>query len=116
MKSPSSNVGIIESDGIRNGSNKKDRITRTIRITGKNDFAYSALVDMGNASACERPSSAASAIRLRFSTQASIAQTTPVTAVAITKTKLKSKELERNRRCTVSTPRINSTHRDARIH
>ncbi len=41
MKSPSSSVGIIESDGMRNGSNRNERITSTIRMTGKNERAYS---------------------------------------------------------------------------
>ena len=41
MKSPSSSVGIIESDGMRNGSNRNERISSTIRITGKNERAYS---------------------------------------------------------------------------
>src|SRR5574343_363837 len=35
MKSPTSKVGIIEPEGILNGSNRKERSTKTIRITGK---------------------------------------------------------------------------------
>ena len=41
MKSPTSNVGIIELDGIRNGSYKNERTTKTINKTGKNERAYS---------------------------------------------------------------------------
>src|ERR1700682_318484 len=41
MKSPSNRVGIIESEGMRNGSNKNDRITNTNTMTGKNERAYS---------------------------------------------------------------------------
>jgi hypothetical protein len=39
MKSPVTSVGIIDSDGIRNGSNKNERITSTIKRIGKNDLA-----------------------------------------------------------------------------
>ena len=35
MRSPTSSVGIIEPDGIRNGSNRNERNTNTTRITGK---------------------------------------------------------------------------------
>ena len=43
MKSPSSSVGIIESEGIRNGSKRKERMRSTIRIIGKNERAYSTI-------------------------------------------------------------------------
>ena len=35
MKSPTCKVGIIEPEGILNGSKRKERSTKTIRITGK---------------------------------------------------------------------------------
>ncbi len=35
MKSPSSSVGIMESEGMRNGSNRKERISSTSSATGK---------------------------------------------------------------------------------
>ena len=41
MKSPINSVGIIEPDGILNGSIINDRIIKTARNTGKKDFAYS---------------------------------------------------------------------------
>src|ERR1043165_3767534 len=44
MKSPSSSVGIIESEGMRNGSNRNERISSTMRITGKNERAYSTTI------------------------------------------------------------------------
>ncbi len=44
MKSPSSSVGIIESEGMRNGSNRNERISSTIRMTGKNERAYSTTI------------------------------------------------------------------------
>jgi hypothetical protein len=37
MKSPVSNVGIIEEEGIRNGSNTKVLTTNTKNITGKKE-------------------------------------------------------------------------------
>ena len=39
MKSPWTRVGIIESEGIRNGSYRNERSTSTSRMTGKNDRA-----------------------------------------------------------------------------
>src|SRR5690606_12598452 len=41
MKSPTSRVGIIEPDGILNGSTTKERRPNTIRITGKKLAPYS---------------------------------------------------------------------------
>jgi hypothetical protein len=41
IKSPCNRVGIIEPDGIRNGSKMNDRMTRTNSNTGKNDREYS---------------------------------------------------------------------------
>jgi hypothetical protein len=116
MKSPSSSVGIIESEGIRNGSNKKDRITSTMRITGKKDLAYSALngwVSTGSSSPL--PSEAASARRRGRSHNESTSQMNPVSAVASTSTRLKSSALRFASVRTVSTPRISSTQRSARM-
>ena len=47
MKSPCSKVGIIEPEGIRNGSKTKDRITSTMSNTGKNEREYSTSVRRG---------------------------------------------------------------------
>src|SRR5512135_1983082 len=41
MKSPTCKVGIIEPDGILNGSTRNERNRNTIRITGKKLLAYS---------------------------------------------------------------------------
>src|SRR5882672_20154 len=41
MKSPISSVGIIEPEGILNGSTRKERSKNTIRITGKKLIEYS---------------------------------------------------------------------------
>jgi len=41
MKSPTSSVGIIEPDGIWNGSMRNERSTSTIARTGKKDLPYS---------------------------------------------------------------------------
>src|SRR5450830_1450132 len=41
MKSPASKVGIMEPDGILNGSTINERITKTTRITGKKLLEYS---------------------------------------------------------------------------
>jgi hypothetical protein len=41
MKSPTSNVGIIEPEGILNGSTRNERRKKTIRITGKKLAPYS---------------------------------------------------------------------------
>jgi hypothetical protein len=43
IKSPTSNVGTIELEGIRKGSNKNDRTTNTKNSTGKNERAYSTI-------------------------------------------------------------------------
>ena len=44
MKSPSNSVGIMESEGMRNGSNRNERITSTSTMTGKNERAYSTAI------------------------------------------------------------------------
>ena len=87
MKSPSSSVGIIESDGMRNGSNRNERITSTIRMIGKNERAYSTSTgSAGSAPARLRaPGGAAGRPGRRA------AQTRPVTRVATTSTNEKSK-------------------------
>ena len=41
MKSPINRVGIIDPDGILNGSIINERIIKTARNTGKKDLAYS---------------------------------------------------------------------------
>src|SRR5687767_4381514 len=41
MKSPTSSVGTIELEGILNGSTRKERSRKTIRITGKKLIEYS---------------------------------------------------------------------------
>jgi hypothetical protein len=41
IRSPTSSVGIIEPDGILNGSNRKERSTNTIRITGNSPAVQS---------------------------------------------------------------------------
>src|SRR4249920_2613152 len=79
MKSPSSSVGIIESEGMRKGSNRNDRMSNTSRITGKNERAYSTTTG-----------SAAPAGRFDFSTHASRAQIAPVRNVAMTRISAKS--------------------------
>src|SRR5262249_45602200 len=68
MKSPTSRVGIIDPDGIRNGSTTNDRSTKTIRMTGKKLFGYS--IHHGSL----RPSS-----RRALKNSQSAAVTTPVT-------------------------------------
>ena len=44
IKSPCSSVGIIEPEGMRNGSNTNERITSTNSKTGKNEREYSTRV------------------------------------------------------------------------
>ena len=46
MKSPISNVGIIDADGILNGSKINERKTNTIKNIGKNDTACSTKTDL----------------------------------------------------------------------
>src|SRR5487761_2130881 len=41
MKSPTASVGLIDDDGILNGSATNERSRNTTSRTGKNDFAYS---------------------------------------------------------------------------
>src|SRR5918993_1639458 len=90
MKSPSSSVGIIESEGIRNGSNRNERITSTIRMIGKNERAYSTTT--GSRSVATSPLAATTRCGLR--THASAAQIRPVTSVATTRMNEKSKTKE----------------------
>ena len=73
MKSPSSSVGIIESEGMRKGSNRNERISSTSRMTGKNERAYS--TDDRLRRACGRRAAACS-------THASSAQIAPVRNVS----------------------------------
>src|SRR5690606_12623386 len=47
MKSPTSSVGIIEPEGILNGSTTKERRPNTIRITGKKLAPYSTHQGLG---------------------------------------------------------------------
>src|SRR5262245_35200070 len=82
MKSPARSVGIIESEGMRKGSNRNERISSTSRMTGKNERAYSATIGSG---AC--------AARFGLSTHASIAQIAPVTKVRMTSSRAKSKTI-----------------------
>ncbi len=82
MKSPSSSVGIIESEGMRNGSNRNERITSTSRMIGKNERAYSTTTGSRAAAAGSPP---AARTRAGRNTYASTAQTTPVTIVASTR-------------------------------
>ena len=93
MKSPVSNVGIMEFDGIRNGSTMNDLRTSTIRNTGKNDFEYSTIRDGGALDTGAPPSSdarTAAARRRRVSTAASKAQMSPVANTSRTMTVGKS--------------------------
>ncbi len=100
MKSPGSSVGIIEPEGIRNGSTKNERKSSTARITGKNERAYSTRTgSLPSSSAASRASSVGAASRaararaLRAGAKAhrSMSQITPVTNVARTRRKAKSK-------------------------
>src|SRR6185436_1393791 len=69
MKSPISSVGIIDPDGILNGSTRKERSRNTIRITGKK------LIEYSTHQGC------LSSFRLFFlSTNLSSSQTSPVTS------------------------------------
>src|SRR5690606_10558637 len=88
IKSPSSKVGIMEPEGMRNGSSRNERISRTRSRIGKNDFAYSTTIgsrtDEPRASAASRPF---------FNTRLSKSQTSPVTNVATTRISAKSTSL-----------------------
>src|SRR3954470_10986107 len=90
MKSPSSKVGIIESEGIRNGSNRKERITSTIRITGKKDRAYSTTIG-SRTGAGVAPDAVATCTRCGLHSHASSPQITPVMRVATVRMNEKSK-------------------------
>src|SRR3954471_4618616 len=72
MKSPTKSVGTIDEDGILNGSTRKERRKKTIRITGKKLTEYST----------HHGCFAASPRRLR-SHSISTAQTSPVTTSRI---------------------------------
>ena len=86
MKSPSNSVGIIDPEGIRKGSNKKERMTKTNSRIGKNDFAYSTIT--GSRTGLPL---AASTTRDRLKTNASKAQINPVPNVRTTSISAKSK-------------------------
>src|SRR6185369_12284768 len=88
MKSPLKSVGIIDSEGIRKGSNKNERITSTSRRIGKNDFAYSTMT--GSAGGGDSIAAAAASIRARLSSSTSRSQTTPAVAVSSTSISAKS--------------------------
>jgi hypothetical protein len=78
IKSPTNKVGIIDPDGIRNGSIKNERKINTINITGKNERAYSTMIG--------------SCVCLRAAKNiVSINQINPVIALAKTKIVGKSK-------------------------
>src|SRR6478609_11863030 len=85
MKSPLKSVGIIDSEGIRKGSNKNERIRSTSSRIGKNDFAYSTTIG-----SCTGSPDAAAAIRSRLSSSTSRSQTTPAVAVSSTSISAKS--------------------------
>ena len=74
MKSPCTRVGIIEPDGIRNGSKMKERITRTNNSTGKKDREYSTRTSLAPGACRESASSV-------FQTSLSTATTTPEISV-----------------------------------
>ncbi len=115
MKSPSSSVGIIESDGMRNGSNRNERISSTIRITGKNERAYSTTTGSRTLSGAP-PLAVTAATRCGLNSQLSTPQMTPVSTVAATRMKEKSKIIAyfslptcntaRNASCGISTEPI----------
>src|ERR1700732_2436409 len=75
MKSPSNKVGIMESEGMRNGSHKNDRITKTNTMTGKNERAYSTAMGSRTRSAGV-PADAAASLRRRAKKSRSSAQIT----------------------------------------
>src|SRR5574341_1010002 len=77
MKSPTSSVGIIEPDGILNGSTRNERSRNTIRITGKK------LIEYSTHQGCLEPP------RRRRSHAASSAQTPPVSTRSISRNKAK---------------------------
>ena len=89
MKSPSNSVGIMESEGIRNGSNRKERITSTSRMTGKNERAYSTATGSRTRSAGV-PAAAAGPCAARAKNAWSRPQMAPDMAPTSTSMKLKS--------------------------
>ena len=97
MKSPSNSVGIMESEGIRNGSNKNERITKTSTMTGKNERAYSTAMGSRTRSAGVPADAAASFLRSAKKSRSS-AQMTPDSAPTTTSIKLKSTASYRNNR------------------
>src|SRR4051812_15550503 len=104
MKSPTSSVGIIEPDGILNGSARNERNTRISSSTGKNERAYSVTIGSRSASSARVFRSAAgsedmfSSAAARFfrpgaSRRRSASQSTPVTPVRMTSSRAKSKSI-----------------------
>src|SRR5262245_27947557 len=89
MKSPSSSVGIIESDGMRNGSNRNERISSTIRMIGKKERAYSTITGSRSGALPARVPARCSRIGRKYQTSA--AQMRPVTSVATTSANEKSR-------------------------
>src|SRR5688572_10682518 len=87
MKSPISSVGIIELEGMRKGSARNERTSSTIRMTGKNERAYST----SSGSFFSLPETSASALRRRENNRASMSHTPPVSAVRPTRMAAKSK-------------------------
>src|SRR5580658_615811 len=84
MKSPSTSPGIIDAEGMRNGSATNERTKRTIKMTGNSERAW-ATIHGGDARLSPAP------LRRRISrTPASSSKITPVTANAITKNTEKS--------------------------
>src|SRR5436853_7902042 len=77
MKSPTSSVGTIEDDGILNGSTRKERSRKTIRITGKKLAEYST------------HHGCFAAPRRFFSHSTSTPQTSPVTTSKISRNRAK---------------------------
>src|SRR3569832_1929171 len=81
MKSPTRSVGIIEPDGILNGSTRKERSANTTRITGKKLLAYS--TSIGSLASLSRP-------RLRNSTSSSQMAPVPTRATKSMRAKFMS--------------------------
>src|SRR5690606_15931500 len=81
MRSPSSSVGSIDDDGMRNGSATKERSRKMMRMTGNSERAYSTTTGMS-----VRPS----ARRFGASTAASNAQIRPPATVSTKSSKAKS--------------------------
>src|SRR5687768_12848604 len=85
MKSPTSSVGIIDVDGIRNGSARKLRRISTMKMIGNSERAYST----STGSTTSSPSACISRRRLRNSSESSN-HTTPVTAASTVRIRARS--------------------------